>query len=732
MGTSNVTSIATPSNSKETQQTISRQIEQQILEWFTQLCLALKYIHGQNILHRDLKTQNIFLGKDDIIKLGDFGIARMLNSTLDHAQTTVGTPYYLSPEICQRKPYNHKSDMWSLGCVLYEMATLKHAFNANNFSALVIKILQGQYPPIPGCYGPLLEDLVSVLLQKNPDDRPSAKQLLYVPAMQPYVKKFLQFERDRTDSVASDISDISTRTSPDCSQISNPGKTEKGRDEVNAVKNFSVSKQEGQVKQSSNVSIEISRSTSSRERRLSSNKAPKEQEQRRASESVPNDRALSGFTENAPKKREPIYASDSVPKTREHLRGKCPAEVRKHSLLALAHAQQRRHSEQTSARSQPGSRIPKGRIHSQGGQPRDISLNEDDVFALNYPTVISTRKSDNNNITKARECKKSVSSAAPSHCSSRLTSVTEEKKQKPTVSVCQPKCIEDMRTRPRRQSAIPAVNKTCWPVEQKHQRLTSGSEINKVDKENRCFSHAHAQVTAKRHVSSGALKQIQTSSTENQPTAKTGTAGTGNEGEIRKRTYTVSQERRPSVFEIPEVDGQKKCNNGNGSGKDGSESYKDGKVGRGSYNGANESETLSVLQRDKHSFYSDSKSLRPEKHFNPPDGEHLDLGEQKCALENKRNVLAPSCKFTFCGKTLHLDHVASHDSIYSHMEALRMYLEKELGTRLLTAVYHYVTNVSLEEHERINRTVTAILGEDKMTYFPVLLQLVACEAIYFH
>lgn len=101
-------------------------------------------------------------------------------------------------------------------------------------------------------------------------------------------------------------------------------------------------------------------------------------------------------------------------------------------------------------------------------------------------------------------------------------------------------------------------------------------------------------------------------------------------------------------------------------------------------------------------------------------------------VENKRNVLPPSCKFTFCGKTLHLDNVSSHDSIYSHLEALRMYLEKELGTRLLTAVYRYVTNVSLDEHDRIKQNVTAMLGEDKMTYFPVLLQLVACEAIYFH
>ena len=247
------------------------------------------------------------------------------------------------------------------------------------------------------------------------------------------------------------------------------------------------------------------------------------------------------------------------------------------------------------------------------------------------------------------------------------------------------------------------------------------------------FSRAHAKVISKRRVSLGALKQIQTSSTENQPTVKTGSGATGNEGEIRKETYTVSQERKPSVFEIPDVDGQQKCNDGNGSCKDRKGSHKDG----------NGSETVNVLQRDKLGLYSDSERSKSEKHFNPPDGKQIDSSLQKydnmvpvtaepTALESNRKVLPPSCKFTLCGKTLHLDNISSHDSIYSHMEVLRMYLEKELGTRLLTAVYRYVTNVSLEEHERIKQTVTAMLGEDKMTYFPVLLQLVACEAIYFH
>ncbi|XP_021344811.1 serine/threonine-protein kinase Nek5-like [Mizuhopecten yessoensis] len=120
-----------------------------IFEWFVQICLALKYIHSSNILHRDLKSQNIFLNSKRVIKLGDFGIARILRDHADHAMTTIGTPFYLSPEICQRKPYNHKSDLWAAGCVLYELCCLRVPFNAQNFDSLVMKILQGKCDPIP-------------------------------------------------------------------------------------------------------------------------------------------------------------------------------------------------------------------------------------------------------------------------------------------------------------------------------------------------------------------------------------------------------------------------------------------------------------------------------------------------------------------------------------------------------------------------------------------------------
>ena len=104
--------------------------EAKIWKFFIEMCLGLQYLHANRILHRDIKTINMFLAKDDKIKIGDLGVARELNHTANMAHTVVGTPYYLSPELCEEKPYNNKSDIWSLGCVLYEMCTLRHPFEA--------------------------------------------------------------------------------------------------------------------------------------------------------------------------------------------------------------------------------------------------------------------------------------------------------------------------------------------------------------------------------------------------------------------------------------------------------------------------------------------------------------------------------------------------------------------------------------------------------------------------
>ena len=102
------------------------------------MVLAIKHVHDRKILHRDLKCGNVFLTKQGIVKLGDFGIARMLDQTAGFAETVVGTPYYLSPEIVQAQEYNFKTDVWSLGVILYEMFALQPPFNGNNIATLAI------------------------------------------------------------------------------------------------------------------------------------------------------------------------------------------------------------------------------------------------------------------------------------------------------------------------------------------------------------------------------------------------------------------------------------------------------------------------------------------------------------------------------------------------------------------------------------------------------------------
>ncbi|XP_018588652.1 serine/threonine-protein kinase Nek1 isoform X4 [Scleropages formosus] len=165
--------------------------EDQILDWFVQICLALKHVHDRKILHRDIKSQNIFLAQDGTIQLGDFGIARVLNSTVELARTCIGTPYYLSPEICENKPYNNKSDIWALGCVLYEMCTLKHAFEAGNMKNLVVKIIRGSYPPVSVHYSHDLRSLVAQLFKRSPKDRPSVNAILEKPFLSRRIPRFL-------------------------------------------------------------------------------------------------------------------------------------------------------------------------------------------------------------------------------------------------------------------------------------------------------------------------------------------------------------------------------------------------------------------------------------------------------------------------------------------------------------------------------------------------------------
>ena len=151
--------------------------EKQTKFFISCLIEGLFYIHSKKIIHRDIKTLNIFLTKNFDAKIGDLGVAKILENT-NHAMTFIGTPYYVSPEMCRNKPYNEKSDIWALGCILYELLTFNHPFTATNQAALFIKILNNKYNPFPPGVPEDLKNMVDFILEKDYELRPSMADII--------------------------------------------------------------------------------------------------------------------------------------------------------------------------------------------------------------------------------------------------------------------------------------------------------------------------------------------------------------------------------------------------------------------------------------------------------------------------------------------------------------------------------------------------------------------------
>ena len=153
-----------------------RLTEEEIWTIFGAMVQGLSALHDMHILHRDIKSANVFLTSTGGAKLGDLNVAKVMEAGLHNTQT--GTPYYASPEVWKDQPYDFKSDIWSLGCVLYEMAALEPPFTANDMDSLYRKVVKGLYTPLSDSYSPDLSIMIRNLLQVNPNARPSSKRLL--------------------------------------------------------------------------------------------------------------------------------------------------------------------------------------------------------------------------------------------------------------------------------------------------------------------------------------------------------------------------------------------------------------------------------------------------------------------------------------------------------------------------------------------------------------------------
>lgn len=157
--------------------------EKRIWNVTSQICFGLEYLHSMRILHRDLKPQNIFMDDYNSIKIGDLGFGRVLNRHESFASSSVGTPIYLSPELCNGEPYDGRADIWALGCVVHELSALQPPFNGTSHVGLAFNILRCSPGFIPSCYSSELQSFIHYLLQKQQDKRPNIKQVLGLPGM---------------------------------------------------------------------------------------------------------------------------------------------------------------------------------------------------------------------------------------------------------------------------------------------------------------------------------------------------------------------------------------------------------------------------------------------------------------------------------------------------------------------------------------------------------------------
>jgi NIMA (never in mitosis gene a)-related kinase len=160
--------------------------ENEIWSCLIQIIAGLKALHDKKIMHRDLKSANVFLTKKGEVKLGDLNVSKVVK--MGFLSTQTGTPYYASPEVWSEKPYDYKSDIWSVGCIVYEMCALKPPFRAQCLENLFKAVTKGVYDNIPNVYSKELQNVIKSLLYIEPKKRPSCETLLNLP----FIKKKIE------------------------------------------------------------------------------------------------------------------------------------------------------------------------------------------------------------------------------------------------------------------------------------------------------------------------------------------------------------------------------------------------------------------------------------------------------------------------------------------------------------------------------------------------------------
>ena len=234
--------------------------EKQIINWLIQICLALKYIHGMNVIHRDIKPSNIFLTKNGIIKIGDFGISKILSKNHKKTKTHIGTPNYMAPEVIESEKYDFNVDIWSLGVTFFELITFKAPFYGNSEYGLFLNIINGQKKMSINTfnnnngneYSHQLIDIINKMISNQPKQRPSIDEILNVPIIKKELEEFLENKKDLYKDIDLDIKE-SNNDNKDISQFNSNLVTIKEENEEKEYSRFDFQRLKSDSLSSSNI-----------------------------------------------------------------------------------------------------------------------------------------------------------------------------------------------------------------------------------------------------------------------------------------------------------------------------------------------------------------------------------------------------------------------------------------------------------------------------------------------
>ncbi|ORC84174.1 putative NIMA-related kinase [Trypanosoma theileri] len=687
----------------------NRFTETEILHYFSQLCLALLHLHERHILHRDLKTQNVFLTTDGVVKLGDFGISTILRNTFELKRTVCGTPYYFSPELCLNKPYNNKSDVWALGCILYELTTLTHAFDGSNMKALVQKILKGVYPPIHSSYSTNLSKLISAMLQIDPKLRPNVSQIISTP----YIRESLSSLQKVVEVAHHDC--LPCKPSPQKGEVAQPAQQD-GQMRAEERRREEQAKAMKMAKERQQLRLQMEQRQRENEERLRNIQAQQRQQE---------------IEHNLRKKELEARAREQ----RRHVekRAKAQALIQKQREEEWER-NMREHAESIKRKQREEERVAREKAEQEA--LRERLFNNKNENKNSPPNLI--RNLNHNNDERPKD------NAAPS--AAEAAELYREMRRQAALN--KQRLLEDMRAAPvlgpiavagvEKPSPMPARD----IVNPKPQRSNS---LGKMTAEEAEEARRQAFWQMRREAQENKRRALGLDNLPEEVPLK-GQVLVAQPGKPNQQPQPVQQQQQQVEEQVEEQKKEKQHVQTPQPPQKGGDWTKDtpavvhakrtlavGGAPAASPVSGDEVKNGKDVQEDVSAPSNDACEVQKrEDDYNALQtviDDALMQGGKGAVAEDFSDEAFPDTdltKFMLDGQTLVLPNVQATDPLMHRIESLRLFLEGKLGERSLVGCYRQMNNIATDDDEAMYR-VANMLPEEHQKYIPLIAQLIVCE-----